>query len=75
MADTNVFHSVFEAERDNAVDSNSVGAIQSFNYRFDGNNTFGAGGGATFQFFDNSDVQPGFEKTDTFATVSLEYAF
>ncbi len=59
VSDTNVSHNWFEADRDNAVDSNSIAALQSFNYRLDGSNTIGVGGGATFQFFDNTDVQPG----------------
>ena len=45
-------YGIFEAEEDDVVDSQSISFNQNVNYQYNARNGFGAGGGLTFQFFD-----------------------
>lgn len=58
VSDSTLSHSYFDSDNNQSVDSNSLALQQAFNYRLNGNNTVGAGGGATFQFFESVDTQP-----------------
>jgi hypothetical protein len=57
-SNTDFSYNLFNAERKNSVDSNSVAGFQAFNYGLTAADRIGGGGGVTAQFFDKSLTLP-----------------